>query len=160
MRGAILVVSTSKAAGRGEDRGGPALQSWLAELGIELAGLEVIPDDRDLISARLRHWADDEDCELIITTGGTGLSPTDLTPEATADVIERPVPGIAEAIRAASREHTRNWMLSRGTAGTRGGSLIVNFPGSPKAIGETAAALSGAIGHGLELLRSEHSPHG
>ena len=160
MRGAILVVSTSKAAGHGEDRGGPALASWLAELGIDLAGSEVIPDDRELISARLRHWADDEGCELIVTTGGTGLSPTDLTPEATAAVIERPVPGIAEAIRAASREHTRNWMLSRGIAGTRGGSLIVNFPGNPKAIGETAAALSGAIGHGLALLRGEHSPHG
>ena len=159
MRGAIVVVSTSKAAGGGEDRSGPALAAWLAELGIDVAGTDLIPDDRELIATRLRHWADAEHCELIVTTGGTGLSPTDLTPEATAAVIERPVPGIAEAIRSASREHTQNWMLSRGIAGTRGRSLIVNFPGNPKAIGETAAALTGAIGHGLALLRGERPPH-
>jgi molybdopterin adenylyltransferase len=159
VRAAILVISTSKAGGHGEDEGGPALASWLAEVGIAPAATEVIPDDRELISARLRHWADEERCELIVTTGGTGLAPNDLTPEATAAVIERPVPGIAEAIRAASREHTPNWMLSRGIAGTRGSSLIVNFPGNPKAIGETAAALTDAIGHGLALLRGEPSAH-
>jgi molybdenum cofactor synthesis domain-containing protein len=159
VRAAIIVVSSSKAAGQGEDEGGPALAAWVSGLGIEPAATEVIADDRELISARLRHWADDEACELIVTTGGTGLTPNDLTPEATEDVIERRVPGLAEAIRAASREHTPNWMLSRGVAGTRGGSLIVNFPGNPKAIGETAAALSDAIGHGLALLRGRHSPH-
>jgi molybdenum cofactor synthesis domain-containing protein len=159
VRAAVIVVSTSKAAGEGADESGPALAAWVDELGLELAGSELIPDDPDRLAARLRHWADTERCELILTSGGTGLAPTDRTPEATAAVIDRPVPGIAEAIRAASRPHTANWMLSRGIAGTRGGSLIVNFPGNPKAIAETAAALSGAIGHGLALLRGEPSPH-
>jgi molybdenum cofactor synthesis domain-containing protein len=156
---AVLVISTSKAAGHGSDESGPALERWVEELGLDLAGTEVIPDDPDLIASRLRHWADEERCELIVTTGGTGLAPSDRTPEATAAMIDRPVPGIAEAIRAASREHTPNWMLSRGIAGTRGGSLIVNFPGSPRAISETAAALAPAIAHGLALLRGEPSPH-
>lgn len=159
MRAAIVVVSTSKAAGRGEDESGPALESWVSDLGLDLAGTEILPDDPDVVSARLRHWADVERCELVLTSGGTGLAPSDRTPEATAAVLERPVPGIAEAIRDASREHTPNWMLSRGVAGIRGCSLIVNFPGNPRAIAETAAALGPAIGHGLSLLAGEPSPH-
>ena len=118
----------------------------------------MIPDDRELISERLVRWADREGCDLVLTTGGTGFSPNDLTPEATRAVIEREAPGIPEAMRAASRLHTRHWMLSRGVAGIRGGTLIINFPGSPGSIGEAGEAIATALPHALELLAGRH-PH-
>jgi molybdopterin adenylyltransferase len=159
MKAAVITVSTSKAAGEGEDSSGTALAEWIAEIGLELAGADVITDDCETIAARLRHWADAEGCSLIVTTGGTGFSPTDVTPEATRSVIEREAPGIAEAMRAASRPHTRHWMLSRAVAGIRGSTLIVNFPGNPKAIDETAQALGEALPHGLRLLTGQRDPH-
>ncbi len=159
MRAAILTVSTSRAAGEGGDEGGDALAEFAASMGAELAGREVIPDDPDLISERLVHWADREGCDLVLTTGGTGFSPSDLTPEATRAVIEREAPGIPEAMRAASRPHTRHWMLSRAVAGIRGSTLIVNFPGSPKSIGEAGEAIAAALPHALELLAGKRSAH-
>ena len=155
----MITVSTSKAAGAGEDESGALLREWVERIGLELAGSEVIPDDQDRISERLRHWADQESCTLIVTTGGTGFTPSDRTPEATRAVIERDAPGIGEAMRAASREHTRHWMLSRAVAGIRGATLIVNLPGNPKAIAETADALAEALPHGLRLLAGQHDPH-
>ncbi len=128
-------------------------------LGAEIAGREVIPDDRELISARLVHWSDAEGCDLVLTTGGTGFGPGDLTPEATRAVIEREAPGIPEAMRAASRPHTRHWMLSRGVAGIRGSTLIVNFPGSPKSIEEAGEAIAAALPHALELVAGKHGAH-
>src|SRR3954447_5515864 len=128
-------------------------------MGLELAGSEVVPDDRAVIAERLRHWADEVGCALVVTSGGTGLASSDVTPEATADVLDRPAPGIAEAMRLASREHTPNWMLSPAAAGVRGSTLIVNLPGAPKAIGETAAELAGPIVHALALLAGEGDPH-
>ena len=119
----------------------------------------MIPDDRDLIEARLRHWADAIDCELILTSGGTGFSPSDVTPEATRAVIEREAPGLAEAIRLASREQSRHWMLSRAVAGIRGTSLIVNFPGSPRSIDAAGAAIAGSLPHALELLAGRSPSH-
>ncbi|MDX6667244.1 MAG: molybdopterin adenylyltransferase [Solirubrobacteraceae bacterium] len=159
MRAAVITVSTSKAAGEGEDESGPALAELARELGAELAGTEVIPDDRGQIEDRLRHWCDIEGCELVLTTGGTGFAPNDVTPEATRAVIEREAPGIGEAMRAASREHTPNWMLSRAVAGTRGASLIVNFPGSPRSIRQTGDVLAPALPHALALLRGERPAH-
>jgi len=158
MRAAVITASTSIAAGQGDDESGRALADWVAGLGIELAGAEVVTDDLEAIASRLRHWAD-EGCALIVTSGGTGFSPSDVTPEATRSVIEREAPGIAEAMRAASREHTRHWMLSRAIAGIRGSTLIVNFPGNPKAIAETADALGEALPHGLRLLAGDRDPH-
>jgi molybdopterin adenylyltransferase len=160
MRAAIVTISTSKANGEGKDEGGPALAEFARELGAEITASELIPDDRELIESRLRHLADALRCELVLTTGGTGFAPTDVTPEATRAVIEREAPGIAEAMRAASRPHTRNWMLSRAVAGIRGRSLIVNFPGSPKSIRETADALAPALPHALALLTGDRHPHG
>lgn len=163
MRAAAITISTSKAAGDGVDESGPLLVEVVASLGGELAGAETIPDDRAAIAERLRHWCDAERCDLVLTSGGTGLSPTDVTPEATLDVLERQAPGIAEAMRAASRPHTDNWMLSRAVAGTRGATLIVNLPGNPKAIRETADALRSALGHAVALLSgadAAHSPGG
>ena len=155
----MITISTSKAAGEGEDESGPALAELARQLGAELAGAEVIGDERTLIASRLRHWVDDEEVDLVLTSGGTGLAPSDVTPEATRDVIEREAPGIAEAIRLASREHTKHWMLSRAVAGTRGRTLIVNLPGNPKAIGEAGEAVAGALPHALALLAGEQTTH-
>jgi molybdopterin adenylyltransferase len=160
VRAVIVTVSTSKSGG-GEavDESGERLAALAADLGAEIAGREVIPDDRALIADRLRHWSDEEGCHLILTTGGTGVAPSDVTPEATRDVIEKEAPGIAEAMRAASREHTPHWMLSRGVAGIRGHTLIVNFPGSPRSIDQAGAAIAGALPHALDLLAGGHGGH-
>ncbi|MDX6583562.1 MAG: molybdopterin adenylyltransferase [Solirubrobacterales bacterium] len=158
-RAAVITVSTSKAAGEGEDISGPALAAYAERLGAEVLGSEVIEDDRELIAERLRYWCDEAVCALVLTTGGTGFSSDDLTPEATRDVIEREAPGFAEAMRAASREHTEMWMTSRGVAGTRGRTLIVNFPGNPPAIEQAGAALERAIPHALGLLAGDQHAH-
>ena len=159
MRAAILTISTSRASGDGADESGDALADFASTLGIEVVGREVLRDDRELIAERLVHWADEDPCDLVLTTGGTGFSPNDLTPEATRSVIEREAPGIPEAMRAASRPHTRHWMLSRAVAGIRGATLIVNFPGSPKSIGEAGEAIGAALPHALELLAGKRSAH-
>jgi molybdopterin adenylyltransferase len=158
MRAAILTVSTSKANGAGTDESGPALAALAESIGAQVALREVAPDDQELIEERLRRWSDEEGAELILTTGGTGCSPTDRTPEATRAVIEREVPGIAEAMRAASRPHTANWMLSRGVAGIRGRTLIVNFPGNPGSIGEVGEAIGAALPHAVDLIAGR-GPH-
>jgi molybdopterin adenylyltransferase len=155
-RAAVVVVSTSKAAGDGEDESGPRLRALLEEAGCEVIAVELITDERELISGRLRFFADEEGCDLIATTGGTGLSPDDVTPEATRDAIDREAPGIAEAMRLASREHVpKHWMLSRGVAGSRGRTLVINFPGNPNAIEQAGAAVTPSLGHALGLLRRQ-----
>jgi cyclic pyranopterin phosphate synthase len=158
-RAAALTISTSKAAGAGPDESGPELIRLVERIGLELAGSEVIPDERELIEERLRHWADRERCALILTSGGTGLAPGDHTPEATAAVLEREAPGLAEAIRSASSEHTPNWMLSRARAGVRGRTLIVNLPGSPASIIQLAGLLDGPLRHALALLAGGDGGH-
>ena len=157
---AVITVSTSRARGEADDTGGPALAAYAERLGAEVVGKDVIADDRELIAERLRFWCDEGGCSLVLTTGGTGFSTDDVTPEATRDVIEREAPGLPEAMRAASREHTAMWMTSRGVAGTRGRSLIVNFPGNPPAIEQAGAALERAIPHAVSLLTGERGhPH-
>jgi molybdopterin adenylyltransferase len=128
-------------------------------MGAEVASVELLRDDRELTEQRLRHWADVEACELILTTGGTGFAPSDVTPEASRAVIERPAPGIAEAMRLASRDQARHWMLSRAVAGIRGRTLIINFPGSPASIEQAGAAIADSIPHAIELLTRGESPH-
>jgi len=159
MRVGILTVSTSRSATRGPDESGDELERFARELGGEVAARELVSDERDAIEERLARWSDEQVCDLIMTTGGTGVAPRDITPEATLAVIERSVPGIAEAMREASREHTRHWMLSRGVAGIRGSTLIVNFPGSPRSIGQTAAAIADALPHALALLAGGGRDH-
>jgi molybdenum cofactor synthesis domain-containing protein len=169
-RAAIITISSSKAARaeHGEDAGadesgrdesGPRLAALVERLGLELAGRDLIADDRALIADRLRHWADAERCALVLTSGGTGLAPSDVTPEATSAVIEREAPGIAEAMRDASRPHTPNWMLSRAVAGTRGTTLIVNFPGSPASIDQTGEVLAAPLAHALALIAGRPVGH-
>lgn len=159
MRAAVLSISTSKARGEGQDESGPKLAELASFLGAHIAAVELLEDDRETIEGRLRHWADTGDCDLILTTGGTGFAPSDVTPEASRAVIERLTPGISEAIRAASREHTRHWMLSRAVAGIRGGTLIVNFPGSPASIEQAGKAIAESLPHAIQLLRGCHSSH-
>ena len=159
-RAAAITISTSVAAGERTDEGGPALVAFIERLGITPVEHEVVPDDRELIEGRLRWWSDRGGCELVLTTGGTGLGPDDVTPEATRAVIQREAPGIAEAMRAASRAHTSKWMLSRGVAGSRGRTLIVNFPGNPPSIEQAGGAIADALPHALRLLAGDPHAHG
>jgi molybdenum cofactor synthesis domain-containing protein len=160
MRVAILTVSTSRAAQGGPDESGDQLEALAHSIGGEVCARQLVSDERAQIEEHLRRWCDFEHCDLILTTGGTGMSVRDVTPEATRAVIERDVPGIAEAMRAASREHTRHWMLSRAVAGIRGTTLIVNFPGNPRSIAQTGEAIAGALPHAIALLAGTPTAHG
>ncbi len=151
MRGAVLTVSSSLARGDGEDASGPALVELCERAGLEVSH-ETVSDDRAAIAAALRRLADEERVRFIFTTGGTGLTVDDVTPEATRDVIERDVPGYAETIRADSREHTPLGILTRGVSGVRGRTLIVNFPGNPKAIGQSWPVVEPTLEHAAGLL--------
>jgi molybdenum cofactor synthesis domain-containing protein len=153
MRAAIITISSSRSDGNKPDQSGPALARFAEQVGAEVTATEIVPDRQSEIEWALRHYSDSEQCDLVLTTGGTGFAPDDVTPEATRAVIDREAPGIAEALRAASRDHTRNWMLSRGIAGIRGRSLIINFPGSPKSIGQAGEAIGEAIPHAVSVLR-------
>lgn len=159
MRVATLTVSTSRTHGSADDRGTPALAAYVASMGAELVGQEMVTDDRAAIADRLAHWADSGTVDLILTSGGTGLAMSDVTPEATRDVIDREAPGIAESMRLASKPHTRYWMMSRGVAGVRGRVLIINFPGNPKAIAEAGEPLREVLGHAMALLLDAPTGH-
>lgn len=154
MRAAVLTVSTSIARGDGEDLSGPALVALCRAAGLEVTH-EVIADDRDAIAAALRRLADQGDVRFVFTTGGTGLTLDDVTPEATRDVIDREAPGYAETIRAESRDHTPLGILTRGISGIRGRTLIVNFPGSPKAIGQSWPVVEPTLEHAAATLERE-----
>ena len=146
-----MTISTSIAAGDGEDVSGPALVKLCQEAGLE-ASLETVSDDREAIVSALKRLADHERVRFVFTTGGTGFTPDDVTPEATRDAIEREAPGYSEAIRADSREHTPLGILTRGTSGIRGRTLIVNFPGNPKAIAQSWPILEPTLEHAAETL--------
>ena len=149
---AILVVSDRSSRGEREDRSGPALARAVKKAGFRVARLHVAPDERAEIETILRSWTDQSVARLILTCGGTGVAPRDVTPEATLSVVERRVPGIPEAMRARSLAVTPNAMLSRAEAGIRNGCLIVNLPGSPKGAVECFEAIAPAMEHAVELL--------
>ena len=158
MRTAILTVSTSVSSRLAEDRSGPVLAGLAEGAGCEIVGMEVVPDDFALIEDRLQHFVD-QHCDLIFTTGGTGMTPDDITPEATRVVIHREAPGLAEAMRAEGARHTPLGILTRGIAGIAESTLIVNFPGSPKAVEQLFPVIAPVLPHAVQTLRGE-SRHG
>jgi molybdenum cofactor synthesis domain-containing protein len=154
----VLTASNRAAAGIYEDRSGPPLAALVREaLGAEIVDTAILPDHRGAIAARLREWSDELAVDLILTTGGTGFTATDVTPEAALDVIERSAPGLAEAIRATSLQSTPYAVLSRGVAGIRGQTLIITLPGSPDGAIESLRAVLPVLPHAIALLRGEPS---
>lgn len=154
---AVITVSDKGARGERTDTSGPAVRKMLEEAGYEVARAVIIPDEREQIRGELIRCADEYGCALVITTGGTGFSPRDITPEATLEVVERLTPGIPEAMRAESMKITPHGCLSRETAGIRGRTLIINLPGSEKAARENLAAILRPVRHGIDMLYSEGS---
>ena|SRR5215472_1437090 len=159
MRVGILTVSDLGAQGRRDDTSGDALVAWSGKKGHEVMVRSIVPDETNLIAAKLIRWADSGEVDVILTTGGTGLAERDVTPEATRAAIERDAPGIAEALRArGAKGFPRAW-LSRGTAGTRGKTLIVNLAGSPGAVKDALPVLDEVLEHAVVILRGEPAGH-
>lgn len=151
---AIITVSDRSSRGERDDLSGPEIRKWAEARGFAVNMETVVPDDREDIRNRLIEFSDDG-IDLILTTGGTGFAPRDNTPEATLSVLERPAPGFAEAMRQKSLEITPHAMLSRAVSGIRKRSLIINLPGSPKAVRENLAVIEKAIPHAIELLKGQ-----
>lgn len=154
---AILTVSDKGSKGEREDIAGSVIRELLSGLGAKVSHYEVVPDEQVEISEKLKEWADNSNIDLILTSGGTGLSLRDVTPEATLAVMDRLAPGFSEVMRAESLKKTPMGMLSRGVSGVRGGSLIINLPGSAKAVRECLEAILPALPHAIETLRGETS---
>jgi molybdopterin adenylyltransferase len=152
IKAVVLTISDSASRGEREDLSGPAVVSELQSLKAEIVATETLPDERELIAARLRHHADAGEANLILTTGGTGLGSRDITPEATRDVIEREAPGLAELMRAESLKITPLGALSRSVCGARGRTLIVNLPGSVRGARENLQAITRLLPHAISLL--------
>ncbi len=155
LRFAILTVSDRSARGAREDRSGPALAEAVRARGWEVAHTAILADDLPTLRDTLARWADSDAYDVILTTGGTGFAPRDVTPEATLAVVERLAPGLAEAMRAASLQITPHAMLSRAVAGIRGATLIINLPGSPKAALENLEVIAPVLPHAVSLLRGD-----
>lgn len=155
IRVGIITASDRASRGEREDRSGLLLKTLVEALPAEVVAYRVVPDDRETLKKILVHLVDRFSCDLVLTTGGTGLGPRDYTPEVTKEVIEKEVPGIPEAIRQASLKKTKFAMLSRMAAGIRGKSLIVNLPGSPDAVQDAFEILKHVLGHTLQLLRGK-----
>jgi len=156
----VLTISDSGAKGVREDTSGETIRAMVTQLPEAVISTgAIIPDEGNLIEATLREWSDEKQLNLILTTGGTGLAPRDVTPEATKAILDREAPGIAEAMRAASLTHTAFGMLSRGVAGTRGCTLIINLPGSPKAVKECLECILPVLPHAVNLLTEGPREH-
>src|SRR5947209_15790980 len=161
IRAVVITVSDACAAGERKDESGEALVELLTELGAEIVAQVIVNDDLEPLAHKLRAYADLKHVNLIMTTGGTGFGHRDNTPEATLQVIEREAPGLAEAMRIETLKNTPMAMISRGVCGIRSGALIVNLPGSPKAVRESFEVIKPVLGHAIDLLSGEarHEPH-
>ena len=160
MRIAVLTISDAGARGERTDTSGEAIAQWATGHGYALAARALVADETDAIVRQLLAWCDDDAADLVLTTGGTGLAPRDVTPEATRAVLEREAPGIAEMIRASSAARFPRAALSRGTAGTRARTLVVNLPGSPGGVRDGLAALEPIVEHAVAIVRGEAGDHG
>lgn len=149
----ILTVSDRSSRGERPDSSGPVIQEILRSNNIDVVEYRIIPDEKDMIADTMKEFSDNLKIDLIISTGGTGLAPRDVTPEATLEIIDKRVPGFEEAMRAESIKITPHGMLSRAVAGVRGKTLIINLPGSPKAVSENLAIILPAIPHAIEIIR-------
>ena len=159
MRVAILTISTAGARGERRDTSGDAIASWARDRKHDMVARQLVSDDVNAIARQLLEWCDGDRADLVLTTGGTGLSPTDVTPEATAVVIERDAPGIAERIRVSALTTFPKAALSRGRAGVRGRTLVVNMPGSPGGVQDALAALDPIVQHAVDVLRGDVTEH-
>ena len=157
IRAAILTISDKGSRGERTDQSGPALSRWLSERGVEVAVTAMLADEQALIASVLQQWSDSGDTDLILTTGGTGVSPRDVTPEATVQVLQRIIPGFSEAMRAASLAKTPFAMISRGVCGNRYRTLILNLPGNPTAAVENLEAVWPAVPHAIRKLQGDPS---
>lgn len=157
MKAGILTLSDKGARGERVDLSGPALTDWLKPKGVETALYEMIPDEEGLITAKLREWADSGSLDIILTTGGTGVSPRDVTPEATMKVLDKVIPGLAELMRFKSLAKTPSAAISRAVAGIRGRTLIINLPGSPKGAVENLEAVWDAVPHAVAKIQGDPS---
>jgi molybdenum cofactor synthesis domain-containing protein len=151
----ILTISDKGSRGERQDKSGEAIREILSSMDVRIVNYDIIPDEKELIVEKLVKWVDEDDLDVLITTGGTGLTPRDVTPEATLAVVDRIVPGFAEAMRAESLKKTPMAMLSRAVAGTRGKCLIINLPGSTKAVRECLEVILPALPHAVETLEGQ-----
>ena len=151
----ILTVSDKGSKGERQDKSGDAIRETLSGMDARIVNYDIVPDEKELIIEKLVKWADEDNLDVVITTGGTGLTPRDVTPEATLAVVDRIVPGFAEAMRAESLKKTPHAMLSRAVVGTRGKCLIINLPGSPRAVRECLQVILPALPHAVETLKGE-----
>jgi len=159
VRIAILTISDASASGTRDDRSGPIIARWAEARGASVTAREIVPDEHGEIVRRLQQWCDAGIADVVLTTGGTGLSPRDVTPEATRAVIEREAPGIAELLRAHGLQSTLRAALSRGLAGTRARTLVVNLPGAPKGVEDALGAFDPILDHAVAVLRDEPTDH-
>ena len=159
IRAGVVTVSDKGYAGEREDSSGPLLANLLRKMGAEIESQTIVPDERAEIERALIALADEEQVDLVMTTGGTGPAPRDVTPEATQAIIEREVPGLAELLRFEGYRKTPLAVISRGVAGIRGGTLIVNLPGSPKAVREGMETLASVLPHAIKMLRGVDTEH-